>query len=551
MPYPAADFSRIRTFPLQKRDNRVALSDLVQPAAPPPPFENPELQEVAQAIALARQNARPVILSFGAHVVKRGLGLLVIDLIRRGLVTHLASNGAAAIHDFEIAMQGGTSEDVLASLADGSFGMAEETGAWMIRAVREGARDGLGMGEALGRLVAQDERFPYREASILAAAWQAGVPWTVHVALGTDIIHQHPEADFAALGWASGQDFKVFVQAVCGLEGGVFLNFGSAVIGPEVFLKAVSIARNLGNPLRVFTTANFDLLPLADYRAPLGEDKVEYYYRPRKNIVNRPVALGGVGYHICGDHAATLPNLRHAILAHLGDWQPPVRSSDAQAEEGLPPTVEAVRKELLQRNPALEACEGGLVAAWRRIVRAFACGGTLFTCGNGGSMADALHITGELAKSFHRKRPLPPALRARLGALEDGDELGEHLQQGLRSVTLGASLALSSAVLNDNPLPSAGLAQELLALGRPGDVLLALSTSGNARNVLQAARVAKAMGMDVIALTGEGGGKLAGLADIALRAPARGTPAVQELHVQLYHALCSMLEEQFFAEEES
>jgi len=243
-------------------------------------------------------------------VIKRGLGPLLIDLMRRGVVTQLACNGASAIHDFEIALQGSTSEDVMASLADGSFGMAEETGAWMNLAIRDGARDGLGMGEALGRLLATDERFPFREHSFLAAAWRLQVPCSVHIAIGTDIIHQHPLADFAALGWASGQDFKIFVQGVSELEGGVFLNFGSAVIGPEVFLKAVSISRNLGSPLRVFTTANFDLKPLPDYRRPLGEDEVDYYYRPRKNIVNRPVALGGQGYHISGDHRDTLPALR-------------------------------------------------------------------------------------------------------------------------------------------------------------------------------------------------------------------------------------------------
>ena len=259
---------------------------------------------------------------FVDHIIKRGLSPLVIDLLKRGVITHLASNGAATIHDFEIAFQGHTSEDVVKSLEDGSFGMAEETGLLMNEAIQRGANDGLGIGEALGRLIADDPRFTYRENSVLYIAYKLGIPYTVHVALGTDIIHQHPKADFAAIGWASGQDFKIFSRAVCGLEGGVFCNFGSSVIGPEVFLKAVSIARNLGNTVKVFTTANFDLVPLGDYRKPVGDDEPDYYYRPRKNIVNRPVLLGGRGYHITGDHRDTLPNLYHQIIAQLDPMQP-------------------------------------------------------------------------------------------------------------------------------------------------------------------------------------------------------------------------------------
>lgn len=317
MSYPTVDLSRVRTYPLVKRENLVALQNLITPEMPAPDFDNPELPEVVSRLAEARRQGRPVIWMFGGHVIKRGLAPVVIDLMKRGLITHLASNGSATIHDFEIALMGQTSEDVLASLADGSFGMAEETGAWMNQAIQSGYKDGMGMGEALGRRMAEDERFKYRESSLLYNAYQLRIPYTVHVAIGTDIIHQHPTVDFAALGWASGQDFKIFTAGVCDLEGGVFCNFGSAVIGPEVFLKAVSIARNLGNALKVFTTANFDLIPLADYRSSLKDDVTEYYYRPRKNIVNRPVALGGRGYHICGDHRVTIPNLHHQLVAQL------------------------------------------------------------------------------------------------------------------------------------------------------------------------------------------------------------------------------------------
>jgi hypothetical protein len=318
MPFPAIDLSRIKTYSLKDRPSLVALSDLAVPEDPPPAYEHPELPEVARRIADARRAGAPVLWSIGGHVVKRGLAPLLIDLARRRAITALASNGAAAIHDFEIAMMGYTSEDVARSLEDGSFGMAEETGAMMNLAIRQGVQDGLGMGEALGRWIALDPRFPYRETSLLYAAYALGIPYTIHAAIGTDIIHQHPLCDFAALGWASGQDFKIYCATVACLEGGVFCNFGSAVIGPEVFLKALSIVRNLGHTVKNFTTANFDLIELpGDYRQPAPDDHPDYYYRPKKNIVIRPTSMGGRGFHISGDHRDTVPSLYHQILASL------------------------------------------------------------------------------------------------------------------------------------------------------------------------------------------------------------------------------------------
>ena len=315
MPYPAVDLKKVRTYLLSERANRVMVEDMIRPESAVPDFENPELDEIVERIVKARQAAAPVIWMIGGHVVKRGLAPVLIDLMKRGYITHLASNGAASIHDFEIALQGQTSEDVASSLADGSFGMAEETGAWMNKAIQEGVSSGMGFGEAVGKFIAENERFQYRQYSLLYQAYQQRLPYTVHAAIGTDIIHQHPTCDFAAIGWASGQDFKVFTHAVSQLENGVFCNFGSAVIGPEVFLKAVSVARNLGMPLRQITTANFDLVALKDYRKPLADDKLDYYYRPRKNIVNRPTALGGKGFHICGDHLVTIPNLAQKLRA--------------------------------------------------------------------------------------------------------------------------------------------------------------------------------------------------------------------------------------------
>lgn len=558
MPFRAVDLTQVRTYPLPKRQNRVDLDNLIKPNTPVPEFQSADLDEVAARIAAARMAGRPVIWMIGGHVVKRGLSPLLIDLMERGVITHLASNGATTIHDFEIALQGSTSEDVASTLADGSFGMAEETGALMNQAIQAGARDGIGLGEALGRLITRDERFIYRQYSLLHTAYRLHIPYTVHVAIGTDIIHQHPSVDFSAIGWASGQDFKIFTASVCDLEGGVFCNFGSAVLGPEVFLKALSIARNLGNPVRVFTTANFDLVSLGDYRRPIGDDQVDYYYRPRKNIVNRPVALGGKGFHICGDHLQTIPTLRKAVEEHLKDFplspapqtQPADNDPLQRVENSFPPAALPLRQ-MMTRTSELNGCVDDLVRAFETLMRVFNTGGTLFICGNGGSLADALHIAGELDKSFRNPRRLTEAQRRGLLGQPDGAALADALQQGLRTIPLGANLALTSAIANDNPLRDVGFAQELYVLGRPGDVLLGISTSGKSQNVRYAASVAHALDMTVISLTGSAGGPLAAQADIAIRAPGGETSEIQGWHMQLYHTLCDMLESAAFPTGES
>ena len=316
MPYPAIDLSKVKTYSLGNRASLVNIDQFITPASPVPPFDNPDLIEIADRILTARRSGAAVIWMIGAHVVKRGLAPLLIDLMQRGLITHLACNGATTIHDFEIAMLGSTSEDVASALEDGSFGMAEETGASMNEAIRQGYRDGIGLGESLGKWMDNHPTFAYQQYSLTYQSYHFGIPLSVHVAIGTDIIHQHPSCDFAAVGWTSGLDFRIFCASISQLEGGVFCNFGSAVIGPEVFLKALSVVRNLGHRVRVFTTANFDLLPLEYAHQPLGDDQPEYYYRPRKNIIIRPVSLGGQGYHIVGDHQVTIPNL--ALLLRQG-----------------------------------------------------------------------------------------------------------------------------------------------------------------------------------------------------------------------------------------
>ncbi len=556
MPYSSIDLKKVRTYPLRERHNLVKISDLVKPEDPLPSFENDEIDRVVESVVAARRKDRPVILMMGGHVIKCGLGPLLIDLMRKGVITHIAGNGAISIHDFELAMIGETSEDVATSIEDGTFGMAEETGAFINRALRLGAKDGLGYGESVGRYI--DEcAFPYREYSVLYNAYKLGLPATIHVTIGTDIIHQHPDCDFGILGWASGQDFKIFCASVSNLENGVFLNFGSAVTGAEVFLKAISITRNLGFPVRGFTTANFDLIPLGkDYRSPVGKDTPEYYYRPRKNIVNRPTSLNGIGYHIQGDHLQTIPYLYHGVCEELKAHplkvllEPDESEGDFTAamvrvEERSPQAAEALH-DLLERRPHLKDAAPSLCRTYLSIAESFDRGGTLFLYGNGGSMSDALHISGELLKSFSLPRPLSQTQKARLSHEPDGEFVAENLENGFRVVTLGTNPALNSAIENDFEARGLGVAQQLNALARPGDVFLGISTSGKARNIYYAAIAARASGVRTILLTGEGESRLSKISEISIHAPAGRTDLVQEEHVALYHCLCDMLERDFY-----
>jgi len=310
------DFSRIKTFPLRTRRNLVAGENLADPAGAVPSWEHPEFEELAERLGDVCRLGGMILWSMGAHVIKAGLGPYVSDLLDKGLLGHVAGNGAVAIHDFELALVGGTSEDVADALERGVFGMWEETGRYMNEAIVEGVRNGWGYGRAIGAFMdRRPDLFPYREFSVVWHAYRARVPFTIHVTIGADIVHQHPTADFAAIGEASGRDFKIYCRSVCELEGGAFLNFGSAVTGPEVFLKALSIVRNLGHSVRRFVTANFDVFPLGDYRNAVVDDRVrpEYFYRPWKNIVVRPPSLGGKGFHIEGDHRVTVPAV-HACL---------------------------------------------------------------------------------------------------------------------------------------------------------------------------------------------------------------------------------------------
>jgi hypothetical protein len=290
--------------------------------APLAEFSHPAMPELGRRLALARKNGGARILMMGAHVLRAGVSRFLIDLMERGLVNHVAMNGAGPIHDWELALVGATTESVARYIQTGEFGLWEET-ARMNDVIHGGARDGLGMGEALGRAIL-DGRFPHKDISVLAAGVRLGVPVTVHVGIGYDIIHEHPNCDGAATGQTSYTDFLIFAETVRHLEGGVLLNFGSAVMGPEVYLKALSMARNValqeGGQIRRFTTAVFDLIPLeGDLEPPALKSEPLYYYRPWKTILVRTVADGGKSFYVQGDHRVTVPHLHRAALAALNN----------------------------------------------------------------------------------------------------------------------------------------------------------------------------------------------------------------------------------------
>jgi hypothetical protein len=312
MKFEPLDFSRIRTYALAGRANKVAISDfagipekggtLADFLDKLPRFlAANDFRTIAAAIALAVQNGRPVVVMMGAHPIKCGLNPVLVDAMRRGIISAVAFNGAGAIHDFETAYQGETSEDVQRGLDDGSFGMVDETSRLMHAALDAGVKAGLGAGEALGRAIL-DAQYPNRHLSILATGAELGIPVTVHIAIGTDIIHQHPAANGAVMGEASYRDFQRFASVVAHLEGGVVLNIGSAVIMPEVFLKALTIARNLGHTVDRFVAATFDMIR---------------QYRPSENVVRRPTHLGGQGFYIVGHHELMIPLLFAAVTELL------------------------------------------------------------------------------------------------------------------------------------------------------------------------------------------------------------------------------------------
>jgi len=307
------DLSRVKTYPLSQRKSKVSTTDFGKTWQKGAGFKEfldrlpdilagSHLKAVISAIVTAFQKEKTIVFAMGAHVIKVGLTPIVIDLMERGIITAVAMNGAGIIHDLELAMVGQTSEDVSASLGDGTFGMAHETGAFLCDAVSLAGKTSGGLGETIGSAIIE-KGLPYSEQSILASGARLGIPVTVHVAFGTDILHMHPGFDPNAAGEATHRDFRTFVSVIATLEGGVYLNVGSAVILPEVFLKAVTVTRNLGHPIHRFTTVNMDFIR---------------HYRPMTNVVNRPTAGGGQGFNLTGHHEIMLPLIAAGVIEAMG-----------------------------------------------------------------------------------------------------------------------------------------------------------------------------------------------------------------------------------------
>lgn len=302
-------FEGLHTYSVHDRHSKVSLADFAAPmqagmtlrqwlAALPQQLAGKDFPDLVARLATAKRQERPILVGMGAHVIKVGLNPVLIGLMHSGLISALALNGAGIIHDAELAMAGQTSEEVGAVLGSGAFGAAKETGEMLNAAICNAARRDVGIGQAVGEMLLA-ENFPHNRQSLLATAAELAIPVTVHVAMGTDIIHIHPSADGAAIGKAGHCDFRLFCRLVSGLEGGAYLNFGSAVLLPEVFLKALTVVRNLGHQVQHFTTANFDFIR---------------HYRPSVNVVQRPTLEGGKGFHFTGHHELMLPLLAAALL---------------------------------------------------------------------------------------------------------------------------------------------------------------------------------------------------------------------------------------------
>lgn len=308
-PYEDFDLAGVRTYPLASRTSKANAVDFARPfkagsgvrglvEAMPSILAAADFRAVVAALRAARDGGRGIVWGFGAHVLKTGLSPVLVDLMARGFVSAIATNGAGAIHDFELALSGATSEDVEEALGPGRFGMAEETGRLLNAAINDGVKDGLGLGQSIARYL-HAARPPHAAISVIASAARLEIPVTVHVAIGTDIIHMHPHASGAAIGEGSLRDFRYFVSHVAHLEGGVYLNCGSAVILPEVFLKAVALARNQGRSLAGLTTVNLDFIR---------------HYRAQTNVVSRPVAGIGKGYTLLGHHEIMIPLLAATLI---------------------------------------------------------------------------------------------------------------------------------------------------------------------------------------------------------------------------------------------
>jgi deoxyhypusine synthase len=303
---------KVKSYPLADRKSLVKMEDFARPWKPggslrdllesfPEILAGKDFIEIVRRIAVAHKKGKKIMLAMGAHVIKVGLSPVIIDLLERGVLSSVSMNGAGIIHDAELAMTGNTSEDVAEEIGRGTFGMAEETGRYLNSAILEGAENNTGLGMAIGAMLVREE-FPFNKHSILARAYELEIPVTVHVAVGTDIIHAHPNADGAAIGKTSHLDFRIFSDLISELQEGVYINLGSAVVMPEVFLKAINLVRNLGYKVTDLTTVNMDFIK---------------HYRPMTNVVSRPTLEGGKGFNLVGHHEIMFPLLAAALIEEI------------------------------------------------------------------------------------------------------------------------------------------------------------------------------------------------------------------------------------------
>ncbi len=325
MSFQKFDRSKIRTLPLSERENKIYIKKSFDLGRAPVKYDCDELSELCVRILEAKNKGKPVVLMMGAHVIRRGNSAFIIDLINRGIVTHIAVNGAFVIHDFELSYLGATCEDVEYYIKDGRFGNWEETGRLINEAVSFGYRNGLGYGRSVGKMIFEKTKDWKR--SVVVSAYLKNIPVTVHKSIGQDITDQHSCADYEDLGGASGRDFLIFAETISKMEdGGVFLNLGTQVMGPEVYLKALSMARNVahqkGNKISNFTTAVFDIVDLGDWQAEGFTDcynkknlvSPRYYFRPHKTILIRTIKDGGKSFYVQGDFAVTVPNFYKKLI---------------------------------------------------------------------------------------------------------------------------------------------------------------------------------------------------------------------------------------------
>ncbi|RIV22923.1 hypothetical protein D2Q93_08850 [Alicyclobacillaceae bacterium I2511] len=311
-------FAKVQVYPVAGRLHYTQVS--AQPTPPSVDWQPDGFEDFIDRMVQARKLNAPVIVFLGSRVLQVGLQPYLIDLVEQGWVTHVATTGAANEYDIDVAMRGVT--DLSESFSDdlSHFGMWKETGDVVHKALALGFHEGKGYGESIGEYITlHQEQFPHREKCLIYHTYLKNIPYTCHITIGLDEVHVHPEVDFAVLGGSSGIDFKIFCKGITRLEEGIFLNFGSTVTGVEVFLKALSIARNLGYTVKHITTANFDVVRLGDYHQKVGYEDWEYYYRPRKNVVHRPTSLGGKGFHFEAEHQLSIPTIWRELTSRGGE----------------------------------------------------------------------------------------------------------------------------------------------------------------------------------------------------------------------------------------